>query len=472
MRKFLNSINLLLWGIGICLLIGGTYLLFIPYPELILAIPFAIPLVLIAVIGALAYPFLVVISFVAFSYFRIHEAIPQIYPLRIPLILAIATAGVLTYHIAIRNTVRPYWRYELSILSVFAAQVLLSVIFSTNRANSLEFFLSIFAKTLLMVPAIIWLTRKSYEFKLTTYTFIICGTLLSVIGLINKFKGVGLVEGSRITIAREFSSVLGDPNDLASILLCPLSFAAALYFSNKKIIFRLISILSFLLILYAIFSTQSRGGLLGAATIFYVYFARVIKPKKIAPVLGLISLVIMALLSGISDRSSGGINELSQSGVDASSMGRIYAWGASIEMAIAHPIAGVGVNNFLNNFWEFSSYWDGQNKAAHSAWFEILGETGFAGLIVYLILISRILKVSRENMHLVFSSKFKFNSDTEVVARALHSSLLGIIVSSTFLSQGFAWSGYIIFSLTLALNTYVKKRINTKQCYTLLSGQA
>ena len=462
MRKLFDSINQLLWGIGICLLIGGTYLLLIPYPEFLLAIPFAIPLILAAIIGALAHPFLIVISFVAFSYFRIHEAIPHIHSLRIPLILAISTLGVLFYHAVVSKTIRPYWRYELSIFTIFAAQVLLSIVFSTNQAVSLEFFLSVFIKTLLMVPAIIWLTRKSSQFNLTTYMFVTCGSLLSVVGLINKFKGIGLVEGSRITIGRELSSVLGDPNDLASILLCPLAFAASLYFCSKKLIFRQIGILTFLLILYAIFSTQSRGGLLGVAAIFYVYFARTIKPKKIAAVLGVVTLVTMALLSGIADRSSGGINELSQSWVDDSSMGRILAWGASIKMAIAYPIAGAGLNNFLNNYWEFSSVWGGQNKAAHSAWFQVLGETGFAGLLIYLILISRTLKVSKENMFFVFSSKYRFNSGIETMALALYSSLIGIIVSSTFLSQGFAWSGYIIFSLNIALNTYVKKGINAK----------
>lgn len=468
MRKFLNSLTQLFWVLGICLLIGVTYLLLIPHPELLLAIPLAIPVVLVAIMGALTLPFLVVMSFVAFSYFRIHEAIPQIYPLRIPLLLAIATFGVLFYHIVVRETVRPYWRYELSILSVFTAQVCLSIIFSTNRANSLEFFLSTFIKTLLMVPAIIWLTRKSNEFKLTTYAFVTCGSLLAVVGLMNKFKGVGLVEGSRITIARELSSVLGDPNELASVLLCPLGFAAALYFNKKETTIRLIGSASFLLILYAIISTQSRGGLLGAATIFYIFFAKIVKPKKIAPILGLTTLVTMALLAGIADRSSGGIDELSRSGLDESSMGRIFAWEASIKMAVSHPIAGVGLNNFLNNYWEFSNVWDGTNKAAHSAWFQILGETGFAGLIIYLILVSRILKMSRENLHLVFSSRFKFNSDIETIAQALHCSLLAIIVSSTFLSQGFAWSIYIIISLILALNTYMKRKIQVQQNLTLL----
>ena len=40
--------------------------------------------------------------------------------------------------------------------------------------------------------------------------------------------GIGLVEGTRVTIGREIGSVLGDPNDLALVLMFPASFAVSL----------------------------------------------------------------------------------------------------------------------------------------------------------------------------------------------------------------------------------------------------
>ncbi len=52
--------------------------------------------------------------------------------------------------------------------------------------------------------------------------------------------------------------------------------------------------------------------------------------------IGLLALIVLA---GISDRASGGAAE---EGVDESAMGRIYAWQAAINMAIANPFTGVG----------------------------------------------------------------------------------------------------------------------------------
>ncbi|MGB0360640.1 MAG: hypothetical protein ACPGEF_04425, partial [Endozoicomonas sp.] len=52
----------------------------------------------------------------------------------------------------------------------------------------------------------------------------------------NKLNGIGLVEGSRVTISRHLQSQIGDPNDLSLVLLFPVSFLCAELFNKESCI--------------------------------------------------------------------------------------------------------------------------------------------------------------------------------------------------------------------------------------------
>ena len=87
-------------------------------------------------------------------------------------------------------------------------------------------------------------------------------------------------------------------------------------------------------------------------------------------VIGAVALTALFAVAGISDRASGGAHE---EGIDESAMGRIYAWGAAFRMAVDHPVSGVGLNNFLANYWAYSAQfvhrWDVFTGLAKSVFF-------------------------------------------------------------------------------------------------------
>lgn len=68
-----------------------------------------------------------------------------------------------------------------------------------------------------------WLTRFSH-FSYVRLGIMISGVAIALVALNNKINGVGLVEGTRVTISREYRSQLGDPNDLSLVLMFPVSF--------------------------------------------------------------------------------------------------------------------------------------------------------------------------------------------------------------------------------------------------------
>jgi multisubunit Na+/H+ antiporter MnhF subunit len=96
----------------------------------------------------------------------------------------------------------------------------------------------------------------------------------------------------------------------------------------------LVAMLGFVLTAAAIIATQSRGGLLGVCAVSGLFAWQRVKSKTLLISLGMVALVVLFAAAGISDRASGGAAE---SGVDASAMGRIYAWQAAWGMALGHP---------------------------------------------------------------------------------------------------------------------------------------
>ncbi|MDF4706751.1 O-antigen ligase family protein, partial [Vibrio parahaemolyticus] len=167
-----------------------------------------------------------------------------------------------------------------------------------------------------------------------------------------------------------------------------------------------------------------------------------IKSKTLVLVLGAIAAIVLYAFAGISGRESGGAAE---DGIDASAMGRLYAWEAAFKMALHHPLTGVGLDNFYFNYYFYSPHWDGINHAVHSTWFGVLAETGFVGLAVFITLIVSLIRTSLHSISLLTP---KSDYTLSVGANAVLSGLIGTIVSGTFLTQGFTCPIYILAALT------------------------
>lgn len=422
-------------------------MLVLPHPAVIAAgaiLPLAAWL-------AMRIPFPLCLGFVIFSFFRIHEAFPFLMPFRIPQLLAIPTLGVLAWQIFGSRRIQPFWSRELTWFAVFFLLVTIGVVTATSRPTALAYWTGTYVKIAVMVLAIAWMTSEPRHFQIASRAFIFAGLAVSYVTLYNKANGIGLVEGTRVTIGRDMQSVLGDPNDLSLVLLFPMAFAVSQATTKgTPLLWRLIGLVSVAVILSAIIATQSRGGLLGSVTVFSVFGARMIKSKALLLMIALIGGMALFAAAGISGRSSGGAAE---DGIDESSMGRLHAWGAAINMAVRRPLTGVGLDNFVGNYYLYSAFWDGKNHAVHSTWFGVLGETGLPGLIVF---VTMIVLMARSAL----SASRKLDADpnahpaARAMGRAVIAGLGGFCVSATFLTQGFTWPVYIQLALTVAISRY------------------
>ena len=394
--------------------------------------------------------FYFVLLFVVFSFFRIHEALPVLYPMKIPLLLSIGALSALLWHAFVSKELKIFWHHSFNWLAIFWILTIIGIVFASNRPIALAEFKGIYWKIIVMTLAIMWLVNTTKDLAKTAMVIIYAGALVSCIAVYNSANGIGLVEGSRVTIGRDFGSMLGDPNDLSLVLMFPLAFTISQASTPGIPWFkRIISALVCLLLLAAIIATQSRGGLLGCIAVIGIFAWKLVRSKVLLMSGGAVAGVVLYLVAGISDRSSGGAAE---EGIDESAMGRIYAWEAAFKMALDNPLTGVGLNNFFSNYFFYSSHWDGLNHAVHSTWFGVLAETGFIGLIIFVGLIVSLIKTSRATLARLKAAGSNVPPELNAVAYAVYAGLIGTIVSGTFLTQGFNWPIYILAALTVCVS--------------------
>ena len=437
-------------AIVLCGLFAAAWWL-LPHPIVIIAACLA-PL---AIYGVLKLPFIIILSFVIFSFCRIHEAFPFLNPLRIPQLLALSALFALGWHIVVTGKIKPFWDDTFNWVGLFFFLVFTGLFFATSRDIAITAFKDSYIKIIIMTFAIAWLTRTPKDFLLSLYLLTLSGAAVAGVALWNKVNGIGLVEGTRVTVGRELGSILGDPNDLALVLMFPISFAISLMLhKGLGLIARLVGAISTIALFSAVIATQSRGGLLGVMAVFGLFAYRRITNKFIFFGGGAVVAMGLFVMAGISGRASGGAAE---SGVDASAMGRIWAWQAAWGMALANPFSGVGLKNFFSNYYFYSPHWDGLNHAVHSTWFGVMAETGILGIIIFVIMVVQLIRDAIKTTD--DGIQCKAPAAIQAASEANLAAILGIVVSGTFLTQGFTWPIYVVASLIIAMKFWQRENL-------------
>ena len=150
---------------------------------------------------------------------------------------------------------------------------------------------------------------------------------------------------------------------------------------------------------------------------------------------------------------------------DASAESRLYMWHLAWAMALKRPITGGGfhwsynpasVNQQLSD----SGLWLTKARAAHSNWFEMLGDHGFVGLAIFIaILISTALDASWLVRH------SRGNPDLEwanTLGRMLQASLIGYCAGGSFATQAMFDGFYAVVIIAAAARRIVAAEIASR----------
>lgn len=229
-----------------------------------------------------------------------------------------------------------------------------------------------------------------------------------------------LLSGGSYRVWGPDGTFIGGNNEigLALIMVVPLMRYLQLNTPQRWLRYGLVG--AMVLTVVAILGTQSRGALLGIVAMgcFLLFKSR----QKMVMII-LLSLSIPVLLAFMPQSWYERMGTIKTYDQDESALGRFEAWKFAFQQAIDHPLTGGGFEIFFDR------------TDAHSIYFEMLGEHGFIGLILFLLLG---LVAWRTGSWVVKNCKdkpeLKWLSD---LAAMLQVSLIGYAVGGAFLGLAY-----------------------------------
>ncbi len=323
--------------------------------------------------AALRYPFAGLLTWAWFTLMTPHQAAYGVYG--IPLNLIIAAVTVAAYVVSTEFT-----KFRLDAITglviAFAGWLTLSQAFSLDPENSAIYY-DRFIKTLLFVVLCAQMASDKLRFNALIWTLVISIGFFAAKGALftlatfGEFRVQGLPQ-----------TVLEDNNHFGIAVAAILPLILYLRGEVSRAWLRQGLLALFCLSVIAIIGTHSRGAFL-ALVAFGGFFW--IRSKRKLSILAGLTLLLIPTIAFMPAKWADRMTTIGEATQDASFMGRVDAWVINIKLAEQNPFTGAGLRNSYQK--EIAKAVDPERavraKAAHSIYFEVLGGTGFVGLILY-----------------------------------------------------------------------------------------
>lgn len=243
---------------------------------------------------------------------------------------------------------------------------------------------------------------------------------------------------------------------LAFINIIPLMFYVRMVSENKWV--RHAMLVSMPLCAIAAIGSYSRGAFLAvAAMLFYLWLK---SPKKLVPAIVIILLIPVAV-AFMPDKWSQRMDTISTYQEDASAMGRINAWYLAVNLANDRPLVGGGFELWKGAVFRLYAPDPNDPHAAHSIYFQALGEHGWVGFILYMSLClltwrktTWIVRKARGSPELAWAGH---------LATMIQVSLVGFAVGGAFLSLVYYDVQYYLMMAVVATGVLVEKTLAEKK---------
>jgi probable O-glycosylation ligase (exosortase A-associated) len=252
------------------------------------------------------------------------------------------------------------------------------------------------------------------------------------------------------------NSMIADNNNLGLAMVMTLPIINYLRISSANRYIQLGCWLAIAMTIIAIVGTYSRGGFVGLVVVGFAFF--LLSKHKV------VSLIVAAVVGATifvtapqdwKDRMFG-ISNYEQ---DASAQGRIEAWQTAWNLAADRPLVGGGFAAIEQKSVS-SKYRPGSQavaRAPHSVYFQVLGDHGFLGLILYLTIalvatanLFRIQALTRGHEELEWAN---------VLSRMLLISYAGFLMAGSFLSMAYYDVFLCLLALSVSLREIVRRRL-------------
>jgi probable O-glycosylation ligase (exosortase A-associated) len=329
------------------------------------------------------------------------------------------------------------------LLLAFLGWATICTVFALDRPQALPIW-SRTAKTVILALAVMMLATTRVRLQATIWMIVVS---LGFYGV--KGGGFTLLGGGRNHVFGPEASMIEDNNSLGLALVLILPLLNYLRLTSARPLVRAALLGTLALTLVAILGTYSRGALIALAAAGAAYALRARNGPLLLAAGAVAAVALPALMP---ERWLERMSTIQTAGQDESFQARLAAWTTSLDIALARPLIGGGFAA-IEQTWIVKTFSSAgglvTGRAAHSIYFQVLGDTGFVGLFLYLSAVGaavmntfRVLAATRDRPQLAWAAH---------LARMLQVSLAGFLAGGAALSMAYYDGLLVVLAVTTGL---------------------
>lgn len=286
--------------------------------------------------------------------------------------------------------------------------------------------------------------------------------LVWVVALSIGFYGI---KGGIFTILTGGQNMLYGPggfiqgnNELALAMIMVLPLFYYLYSTLKDKWPRRAMLACMALIGLSVLASYSRGAFLGLAAMGGVLWLRMQRRFMAGTLLVLTALVFLAFMP---QKWYERIESIRTYHRDPSAMGRLNAWQFAINLANDRPVVGGGFRTFTPELFQVYAPNPTDVHDAHSAYFEVLAEQGYVGLILYLLMGTTLLLTAQSVIRRCRGDPV--NGWAAELCSMTQVGFVGYAVCGAFLGLAYFDLPYIMMTIVVISNLLTRPAAQTTQ---------
>lgn len=382
--------------------------------------------------------------------------------------LAQPLAGLLLLLILVRTAIsgeRPLgWLRAGPLLFLYGLVWFASLLHAANFEAASQTFIG-FAKDALGGVIVIYFIQQPASLKGAVWALILAGLFMGGISALQSltgsydqaFFGFGnwQAQNSGDVSRYRLTGPYDNPNAYAQVLVVLIPLALDRFWQERRLALRLVAGLAFLVSVFTVFQTYSRGGFL--SMVFALGVLLVLRRPNVFPllltlVLGLFLLQFLpntysSRLLTLLEFTPSSAAELS----DPSFRGRASENTSAWQMFQDHPLLGVGLGNFRDNYQTYSRNLGLDERrtprSPASLYLELLAEQGLVGTILFLFLTGLIF---REMWQARKNFQAAGLADESYLVSALVAGLAGYLFAAIFKNSAYANVFWVLVGIALA----------------------
>lgn len=333
---------------------------------------------------------------------------------------------------------------EVNLVLLLTLTALLSVPFALNPLKAWGSFVE-YLKVVAMFIVMVNVVRTENRLKALLSLVLIASCFLSLAAITDYSSGRLALRGDRIEGA--LGGLFDNPNDLALhlVTMVPISITSTL--ASRSMLKKLIYACLTLLFICGIVATFSRGGFIGLLAALTVLGWKLVKRSRILLALGFAALLVAGIIF-----APGAYKNRIFTTNDDSAIARTDDLKRSLFIALRHPLAGVGMSNYI--------LYSNVGKETHNAYTQVAAELGLAAAIFYIGFIVTPVKSLRKIERRRDNKNRR--STSSYLAIGMQASLIGFMVSSFFASVAYQWYLYYLVGYSIYLRRMAMVEENSK----------